>query len=326
MTTRELFDAAERIKRNVNEIVARYARSHRDIVYADLRFETVFNRSASATNGESRESAETESAGFAVTIHAGVGGALGHGQIGVEIGRVALDERRLKAAIADAFANARTRALASAREKKALIRVLGARARSLAHQGFPPRAAIRDEVEATFGEDPRTVDLKKIEGLALRSSRAIGSLGDGIAFNAVSAMSELRHEIFANTEGSLISQRCAFSQGDTYVVAQASDGHQEIYDTIGQQRGFEALEEGWRSELLSNESLENFSLDLAREALELAGAPVLKPPDGEVVVVTDPHFNALVAHEIVGHPCEADRALKMEAAYAGRSWLWRSGV
>ena len=42
------------------------------------------------------------------------------------------------------------------------------------------------------------------------------------------------------------------------------------------------------------------------------------------MVVTDPHFNALVSHEVIGHPCEADRALKMEAAYAGRSWFLRS--
>jgi TldD protein len=56
----------------------------------------------------------------------------------------------------------------------------------------------------------------------------------------------------------------------------------------------------------------------------VAAAPPLKPPEGEVVVVTDPHFNALLSHEIVGHPCEADRALKMEAGYAGRSWLLRS--
>ncbi len=67
-----------------------------------------------------------------------------------------------------------------------------------------------------------------------------------------------------------------------------------------------------------------FALDLAKEARELAAAPVLKPPDQEVTVVTDPHFNALIAHEIVGHPSEADRALKMEAAYAGRSWLLKS--
>ena len=73
-----------------------------------------------------------------------------------------------------------------------------------------------------------------------------------------------------------------------------------------------------------SQSLAKFCVGLAKEAQELAAAPVLKPPDREVTVVTDPHFNALVAHEIVGHPCEADRALKMEAAYAGRSWLLRS--
>src|SRR5204863_1510 len=36
---------------------------------------------------------------------------------------------------------------------------------------------------------------------------------------------------------------------------------------------------------------------------------------------TDPRYNTLVSHEIVGHPAELDRALKMETAYAGRSWL-----
>ena len=75
---------------------------------------------------------------------------------------------------------------------------------------------------------------------------------------------------------------------------------------------------------MPNPNLHNFALELANEARELAAAPVLKPPEGEVVVVTDPHFNALVAHEIVGHPSEADRALKMEAAYAGRSWFLHS--
>ena len=108
------------------------------------------------------------------------------------------------------------------------------------------------------------------------------------------------------------------------MVAQIGDGHQESYDSIGQQRGLECLSDGWRGELMPNPSLAKFCVDLATEARELAAAPVLKPPDGEVVVVTDPHFNALVSHEVIGHPCEADRALKMEAAYAGRSWFLRS--
>jgi TldD protein len=55
--------------------------------------------------------------------------------------------------------------------------------------------------------------------------------------------------------------------------------------------------------------------------VELAGAPALPTSARPEVVVTDPHFNTLVSHEIVGHPVELDRALKMETAYAGRSWL-----
>jgi TldD protein len=152
----------------------------------------------------------------------------------------------------------------------------------------------------------------------------VAGLGAEIAYNWVGAMTELRHEVFLDSAGSFISQAFAFSQGDCYVVAQTAGGHQESYDTIGQQRGFECLETGWRGELMPNADLGRFSVELAREARELAAAPVLKPPDGEVVVVTDPHFNALVAHEVVGHPSEADRALKMEAAYAGRSWFLRS--
>jgi TldD protein len=68
--------------------------------------------------------------------------------------------------------------------------------------------------------------------------------------------------------------------------------------------------------------LRTFALDLAREAVTLAAAPPLPSTDHDVVVVTDPHYNTLVAHEIVGHPSELDRGLKMEMAYAGRSWLF----
>jgi TldD protein len=58
--------------------------------------------------------------------------------------------------------------------------------------------------------------------------------------------------------------------------------------------------------------------------VELAAAPALPTSAGEVAVVTDPHYNTLLSHEIVGHPVELDRGLKMETAYAGRSWLLRS--
>src|SRR5439155_1651858 len=63
--------------------------------------------------------------------------------------------------------------------------------------------------------------------------------------------------------------------------------------------------------------------DMVTVATEVsrAIAAALPTSEREVVVVTDPHYNTLVSHEIVGHPAELDRALKMETAYAGRSWL-----
>jgi TldD protein len=67
----------------------------------------------------------------------------------------------------------------------------------------------------------------------------------------------------------------------------------------------------------------DFSLALSRDTVALCACKPLKATDKEVVVVTDPHYNALVSHEIVGHPTELDRALKYETGYAGRSWFLR---
>jgi TldD protein len=284
----------------------------------------MFHRSGAATNGEPRDSTEIESAGFCVSVHVSEGSSTGHGQAGAEIGRLALNEKKMVAAIKRGLDEAYNRARNSAREKAAFLKQFGASAGALLGGALEPRAAMRDEVAAVYRQDPRTLDPEELKRITLEASREVKGLGHDIAFSAVAATSELRHELFISTEGSLISQAFAFSQGDVYVVAQSGEGHQENYDTIGQQRGFESIAEGWREELLANPSLSAFAVSLAKEAQELAAAPVLKPSDREVTVVTDPHFNALVAHEIVGHPCEADRALKMEAAYAGRSWLLRT--
>jgi TldD protein len=299
-------------------------RAHRGVVYADLRFEVMFHRSGAATNGEPRDSTETESAGFFASVQVSAGNATGHGQSGAEIGRLALNEKKIVAEVRRGLEDAYNRARISAREKAAFLKQFGTRVDSLVGRAFEPRAPIRDEIAAVYKQDPRTLDPEDLKRVTLEASREVKGLGREVAFSAVAATSELRHELFISSEGSLISQAFAFSQGDVYVVAQSGDGHQESYDTIGQQRGFESIAEGWREELLANPSLSAFAVGLAKEAQELAAAPVLKPPDREVTVVTDPHFNALVSHEIVGHPCEADRALKMEAAYAGRSWLLRT--
>ncbi len=325
MARGDLFETIEYLKREGESLLARFVRANRGVAYADLRFEVGMNRAGAAVNGEPRDGSESQSAAYAVSVHvAGARGAIGHGQTGAELGGLALNRSKLVAEVRRGLAEAYDRARFSARERAELIRNLGEAAKGLATAPLAPREAVRAEVEAIYARDPRGLSTDELKKLSLDASREIAALGDAIAYQVVAAMTELRHELFIDSAGSVISQGFAFSQGDCYVVAQDGDGHQESYDTIGQQRGLECLSDGWRAELMPNPDLAKFCVGLASEARELAAAPVLKAPDKEVVVVTDPHFNALVAHEVIGHPCEADRALKMEAAYAGRSWFLRS--
>ncbi len=303
----------------------RFVATHRGALDAEMRFEVMLARSASAHDGDPRDSAVSETAAFGVKVTCGgTGGVTAEGFTGVEVGRLALRKGRLMVELEAALNEALRRARWNVRQKIAALKTLGTTAPALARALGVEPSNERATIPATFQRDPRDALGAEMQQLCREASSAIAGLGQDIVFNAVSALSELRHELFINSAGAAISQAFAYSQGDVYVVAQTADGHQETWDVIGDQRGFECLREGSRLELSAHPDLHSFALELAGETRALAAAPPLKPPDHEVVVVTDPHFNALVAHEIIGHPCEADRALKMEAAYAGRSWLLRS--
>src|SRR6266705_4185287 len=152
-------------------------------------------------------------------------------------------------------------------------------------------------------------------------SRQVGAVDAGVKYNYVSTLTELSRELFVSSEGARIDQTFALTQGTCTVVTVAGTVSQDLYDALGHQRGWEILLEGVDEPLLRFPTFLDFALGLAREGVALAAAPVLPTSDREVVVVTDPHYNTLVAHEIIGHPVELDRALKMETAYAGRSWL-----
>src|SRR4030095_2062722 len=142
-----------------------------------------------------------------------------------------------------------------------------------------------------------------------------------VKYNYVGTLTELSRELFVSSEGARIDQSFALTQGMCSLVTVHGEVSQDLYDALGHQRGWEILLDGADEPALRFPSFIDFSLSLAREGVALAAAPVLPTSDREVVVITDPHYNTLVSHEIIGHPVELDRALKMETAYAGRSWL-----
>src|SRR5262249_973157 len=143
----------------------------------------------------------------------------------------------------------------------------------------------------------------------------------GVKYNYVGTMTELSRELFVSSEGARIDQSFALTMGTCSIVTVNGEVSQDLYDSIGHQRGWEILLEGANERALAFPNFRDFPSSVARDGVALAAAPVLPTSDHEVVVVTDPHYNTLVSHEIIGHPVELDRALKMETAYAGRSWL-----
>jgi TldD protein len=152
----------------------------------------------------------------------------------------------------------------------------------------------------------------------------VQGLDPAVAFNYISAATQIERQLFVSSEGANIQQTWAITQGTCFVIAQGPEAHQELYDFTGHQRGWELITQGVEGEFIQYPHLMDFSLELARDTVTLARCRPLKATEKEVVVVTDPHYNALVCHEIIGHPTELDRALKFETGYAGRSWFLRN--
>lgn len=314
-------DFLDRAKERLRALVDDARRRLRDLQYADLRFGVTEARAADAEHGASRAAWEQATAGLGVRVLAG-DRTVAPGYVGLALGPG--DLAQLELVVAAALERAHRRALANAALKAETREKFGPLGEALASLRLHPVAAHEDTVPAEYAIDPRAVPLAELVALARDVSARLRALGPRLAYNRVVAYTELSREVFASTEGALIDQAFALTQGTAAVVASTAGVTQELWDAMGHQRGWEVLTEGVADPLLRFPPFADFALALAREALELVEAPPLRTTARPVVVVTDPHYTALLAHEIIGHPTELDRALKMETAYAGRSWLLRT--
>jgi len=288
------------------------------LAYADLRLAVVEARTASAENGSSRAAEDDASCAAGVRVLAG-DRTIAPGWVGIVIG--VADEPNLEALLAEALERAYRRAMANAEGKAAAREKFGPLGEALADTRLHPIDVRQVVVPAVYRIDPRSVPLADMVAFATDVSRAVAAAHSRVQYNYIATITQLSRELFASTEGALIDQAFALTQGLASVVAVGENGSQELYDVSGHQRGWEVLTDGVDEPLIAFPPFRTFAVDLAREAAELVAAPSLPTSDREVTVVTDPHYNTLLSHEIIGHPVELDRALKMETAYAGRSWL-----
>lgn len=311
----------EQIKPMIFDLATRYRKTLRGCRYADIRVEVGEGQSATAENGGSKQSHKDYT--FAVGIRALSGdGVVAPGYFGRSLGAAELT--RLDKIIKEGLRHAHHRARANADRKAAIKGEFGALAETLTSTALAPIAIHQDVVPAAFEIDPRSVPPEELVAITTEISRSCSGLDPHVKYTFVSAFTLLSRELFCSSEGANIDQSFALTQGTCYVVTHGTSGAQELYDYNGHQRGWEVITRGAEEEFIRFPDFRTFCQNLTKDAVGLCNARPLKATDSEVIVVTDPHFNTLKAHEIVGHPTELDRALKMEASYAGRSWLLRN--
>ena len=308
----------ERIKADVRDLLRDTTRRLPHLAYADCRVEVAEGKFATAENGESKSSGDDY--GFAAGVRVLAGDRMiAPGWVGLTLGTADVDA--LLQRLREALERAHRRALVNGEMKAAAREKFGPLGEALADTRLHPVEVREDIVRAIYAVDPRTLPLGEMVAYTTDVSRRVAAVDPAVKHNYISTLTQLSRELFASSEGALIDQSFALTQGMCFVIGVDGQVSQELYDVIGHQRGWEILASGIDDPLLGCPPFIDFSVAMARESVELARAPALPTSAGEEVVITDPHYNTLLSHEIVGHPVELDRALKMETAYAGRSWL-----
>ncbi len=311
----------DQIQPMIFDLATRYRKTLRGCRYADIRVQVDEGQAAAAENGGSKHS--TRDYGFAIGIRALSGnGVVAPGYFGRSLGAADLDS--MERVVKDGLRHAHHRALANAERKTSARAEFGPLADALGSTTLAPIDIYQDTVPAQFEIDPRTVPLDELVALTTETSKRTLALDPHVKYTFISAFTLLTRELFCSSEGANIDQTFALTQGTCFIVAHGTSGTQELYDYMGHQRGWEALTRGVHEESIRFPDFRTFCANLTKDAVSLCNARPLKATDREVVVVTDPHYNTLTAHEIVGHPTELDRALKLETSYAGRSWLFRN--
>ncbi|MFQ5956990.1 MAG: TldD/PmbA family protein [Candidatus Brocadiales bacterium] len=302
-----LDEARERVKESIE-----YANSLKGCRYADVRLGLAEYKSAHSENGTPKGMEEDVKISFGVRLVAGDMPAWGY--YGQPLGKAEL--RALRRVLRMGINKACQRAKANSKNKLAMKDL----APALAPVQLAPIEVRQEAVSAVFDEDPREVPLKEALTLAVRITKEMWAVSHSVRFTTIAIATGISRELFQSTEGASLDQSTALTQAQLYVVAQKGTAVPETFvDHIGAQGGWEVT----KGKNVYGKSFLDWAIERTRDTVELAGAEFLPSTDEPVVVVTDPHFNALLVHEVIGHPTEADRALKMETAYAGRSWLLR---
>lgn len=166
--------------------------------------------------------------------------------------------------------------------------------------------------KSAFEKDPFEVSIDgKIQFLLSLNSAAMKTQGVSFVNSSMSWVNE--QKFYASTDGSRIEQYIIRANPNFTVTAvnRKTNDFQTRASLAGPQgMGYEYMEKhDWKKE----------ALQAGEEAVMKLGAKTVEP--GKYDLVLHPSHLWLTIHENVGHPTELDRALWMEANFAGTSFL-----
>ena len=166
--------------------------------------------------------------------------------------------------------------------------------------------AVEKKIDFQVKIKPTIDEIVKIgydcDKIILQNKRVIKSQVS-IGYNTVS-------KYFVNTEGSKIAQNFTDVVANLSATAHENGLTQTVNITEGGRGGIEKLS--------SEKDIKEVAEFISKKASQLIDAKPAK--DEKATVVMNPDFVALLTHEILGHPSEADRVLGKEMAWAGGAW------
>ncbi|MDP1629313.1 MAG: hypothetical protein Q8L57_01690, partial [bacterium] len=230
------------------------------LAYADIRVEISEGQGAAAENGEAKASGRDYGFSFGIRVIAGIN-IQSAGYFGQALGAADLDKFYVR--LLDGFMRAYWRAMVNSDKKWEAMKRFPGLADSFFDTRLAPVEVCVDTVPAEFRINPLSVPLVKVVDAAVNVSKIIAASAPEIRFNFVSALTGITRKLFMSTEGAVIDQTCALTQGFCYAMAASSQGQAVLYDIIGHQRGWEVIEEGVNEEFIKLPNLENFGREFA---------------------------------------------------------------
>jgi TldD protein len=162
-----------------------------------------------------------------------------------------------------------------------------------------PMKAQKIDKELPFKKDPTEIPLEQKLSDVRRVYKIASELDKRIINTRVRYADNKIERVFANSEGSRMSQLVTRTRIFLVPIAREGDKIRADFDSIGRSEGYEVIE-------MTN--FDEVSKKVVKSSVELLGAKT--PPSGELTVIVDPEMAGIIAHESFGHGLEADQVIR----------------